>query len=1159
MQRERGSQVSSFVTDRPVAVLMIIVAIAVFGFVSLGKLPVDLLPEISYPTLTVRTTYRGAAPADVEDRISVRLQEALSTLPNLVRATSISRAETSDIVLEFDWGTPMTFAVQDVRDKVDGVFLPQGTERPLILRYGPNLDPILRIGLTAAPARLAEGRVESLIGLRWLAEKRIKRELESIPGVAAVQVRGGLEEEIKVRVDPFKMAAQGLDPAALAARLSAENINASGGLIREGSTEYLVRTQNEFNDLDEIADLALERRGAATIRVRDVATVERTFAEREVTSRIGGDESVEIAIYREAGANIVALAETVRARVFGTAEQQQAAVELGEDGAGSWGDREKTDFLAQRFRSEARMAVLSDQSTFIRAAIDDVRNSAVMGSILAVLVILAFLRQLLPTLIIALSIPISVVVTFAPMYIGDVSLNIMSLGGLALGVGMLVDNAIVVLESITRCRAEGDSLRDAAVRGTREVAGAITASTLTTVAVFAPIVFVHGIAGQMFGDQSLTVVASLLVSLLVAVLFIPMLASREWLSLEYYARPEQGADAGLLHGLRFDGAKESARSLARLALRLLVPSFGSEPWTLAGLVPRITAWLARFLLGLVSALALAIAALVTALGGGLAWLLRGPGWLFDKGWTAFENGYRPVLKAALSAPLTVSIIALALFAGSMWKVRDLGVELLPEIRQGEFTVHVGLPIGSPLERTEEILDELDAAVRALPGVALTALTVGVEKDTLTREIEGKHTARLTVRLEDEPAVRRREQDIVEEVRALVTANPAIASVDITRPTPFAIDAPVTVEVLGHDLEALERIGGEVQARLAALPDLTDVRISVRAGFPEIRVTFDRDKALQYGLDLTAVSNLVRDQVLGNVSTRFTDGEEKIDVRVLGDEVRLGKLERVMHLVVNPTSATPVELRSVAELEPVQGPAEIRRIGNTRAVVVTAASKSADLGGLTKRIERQLASLELPDDVTVELGGQKREMDAAQTSMRGALLLALFLVYVVMACQFESLLQPLVILLSMPLAVIGVVAALALLSIPVSVIVFIGLILLAGIVVNNAIVLIDRCNQNRGNGMGIVEAVLEAGPTRLRPIFMTTGTTVIGLIPMTGWLEGVPFLAALGGGEGAEIRAPMAITVIAGLAMSTLLTLVVIPALYALTEGWVERLRGRRAA
>jgi HAE1 family hydrophobic/amphiphilic exporter-1 len=1153
MQREERASAASFVTDRPVAVLMIIVAIAVFGFVSFGKLPVDLLPEISYPTLTVRTTYKGAAPADVEDRVSVRLQEALSTLPNLVRATSISRAETSDVLLEFDWGTSMTFAVQDVRDKLDGVFLPAGTERPLILRYDPNLDPILRIGLTAVDGEDEGGRTEALIHLRWLAEKRIKRELESIQGVAAVAVRGGLEEEIKVRVDPFKMAAQNLDPAALAARLAAENINASGGLIREGSTEYLVRTQNEFRDLDEIADLAIERRGAATIRVRDVASVERTYAEREVSSRIGGRESVEIAVYREAGANIVALAEQVKARVLGTAAQREAAAEQeSRGGGGAWGEREKTDFLAHRYRKEARMELLSDQSTFIRAAVDDVKSSAVIGSILAVVVILAFLRQLVPTFIIAISIPISVVVTFAPMYVGDVSLNIMSLGGLALGVGMLVDNAIVVLESITRCREEGDSLRNAAVRGVREVAGAITASTLTTVAVFAPIVFVHGIAGQMFGDQSLTVVASLLVSLLVAVLFIPMLASREWLALDSFARVEPGDEVGLFQGLDWSTPQKRLASLGRLALRLVWPAWGARATGAASIVPHALGWLAKFVLGVLSLALVATAAALVALGWLAAKLLWLPGWLFDRSWTAFERVYRPILAGALAAPGTVAFVSLAAFAASLYAVGGIGVELLPEIRQGEFTAHVALPIGTPLERTDAVMRALDERVRKLDGIAMTALTVGVEKDTLTREIEGKHTARLTVRLDDAPAVRRREEEILSGVRELIAASPDVASVDISRPTPFAIDAPVTVEVLGHDLDRLQTVGDEVYRRLAALPSLADVRTSVRVGFPELRVTFDRDKALQYGLDLTAVSNLVRDQVLGNVSTRFTDGEEKIDVRVLGDEEQLGRLERVMHLVVNPSAPNPVELRAVADITPVQGPAEIRRIGNTRAVVVTATSSGADLGGLSKRIEAELASLQLPDDVTVELGGQKREMDAAQSSMQGALLLALFLVYVVMACQFESLLQPLVILITMPLAVIGVVAALVVFSIPISVIVFIGLILLAGIVVNNAIVLIDRCNQNRAAGMSIRDALLEAGPTRLRPIFMTTGTTVIGLLPMTGWLESLPWIGALGAGEGAEIRAPMAVTVIAGLSVSTLLTLVVIPALYAVTEGWLER-------
>jgi HAE1 family hydrophobic/amphiphilic exporter-1 len=373
-----------------------------------------------------------------------------------------------------------------------------------------------------------------------------------------------------------------------------------------------------------------------------------------------------------------------------------------------------------------------------------------------------------------------------------------------------------------------------------------------------------------------------------------------------------------------------------------------------------------------------------------------------------------------------------------------------------------------------------------------------------------------------------------------------------------MEAPITVEVLGHDLERLAEVGTQVYQRVSAVPGLSDVRTSVRPGHPEARVVFDRDKTLEFGLDLASVSSLVRDAVLGNVSTRFNEGEERIDVRVQGDEVLLSNLERVFDMIVNPGSETPVELRSVARVDYVQGPAEIRRIGNTRAVVVTAAGAGLDLGKLSSRIEQSLATLETPDDVSVQLGGQKREMEAAQDSMVFALLLALFLVYVVMACQFESLVQPLIILLTAPLALIGVAFALDLSGTPLSVIVFLGLILLAGIVVNNAIVLVDRINQQRAAGMALHEAVLEAGHTRLRPILMTTGTTVIGLVPLTGWLAGVPYLTALGGGVGAEIRAPMAVTVIAGLSVSTLLTLFVIPVVYAAVAELSPGVRKERA-
>ncbi|MEW6072712.1 MAG: efflux RND transporter permease subunit, partial [Planctomycetota bacterium] len=520
----------AFVTRRPVAISMFFIAMAVFGAVSFSKLKVDLLPEINYPTLTVRTTWPGAAPEDVEQRISEKVQETLSTLDDLVRSTSISRAGVSDVLLDFDWGTEMSFAVQDVREKLDQVFLPATAERPIILRFDPNLDPILRIGMRVPAGREPRNEAEresQLIQLRWLAEKRLKRELESLEGIAAVQVRGGLEEEIKIRVDPHRLAARQIDPGELAQRLAAENINAAGGRLLEGSTEFLVRTVNQFTSVEEIEAMPVARRGDAVIRVSDVGTVERTHQEREVVSRIAGAESVEIAIYREAGANIVQLAERVKNAVLGTAQQQEAAEKLAaEDRPPTLLEREKVNFLAWRLRDDLRLELLSDQSTFIGDAVDDVKSAAILGGILAVGLIWLFLRRLAATLIIGLSIPISIVVTFAPMFMADVSLNIMSLGGLALGVGMLVDNAIVVLESISRCREEGDELAPAAVRGVSEVAGAVTASTLTTVAVFAPIVFVTGIAGQIFGDQALTVVSSLTISLVVAVLFIPMLASR---------------------------------------------------------------------------------------------------------------------------------------------------------------------------------------------------------------------------------------------------------------------------------------------------------------------------------------------------------------------------------------------------------------------------------------------------------------------------------------------------------------------------------------------------------------------------------------------------------------------------------------------------------
>ncbi|MEM8709745.1 MAG: efflux RND transporter permease subunit, partial [Planctomycetota bacterium] len=899
--------------------------------------------------------------------------------------------------------------------------------------------------------------------------------------------------------------------------------NASGGQIREGSTDYLVRTLNEFQSVEEIRDLAIARVNDAVVRVRDVAQVDRTHAEREVITKLNGREAVEIAIYREAGANIVDIAERVRNAVVGTEEQRA----LAEKHRGKktdeiqWSDRSKLGFLGWTLKDEATLELLSDQSTFIADAVNEVKQSALLGALFAVIVMWLFLRKMAATLIIAVAIPISVLVTFAPMFLLDVSLNIMSLGGLALGVGMLVDNAIVVLESITRCREEGDSLRDAAVRGVAEVAGAITASTLTTVSVFAPIVFVQGIAGQIFGDQAVTVVSSLVISLLVAVLFIPMLASRPFLS----------GDSDPVAALRDNSAAKLFR----------------EMFDFSGTKGRLQqAWVlirGAASLALYSVFRIVLIVFI-AVGTALYFLTLPLKWLFDGVWRAVDSVYPKMLRFSLAAPLLVLGAVAVLGWLAAMRAKNLGLELIPEVHQAEFTAFLALPVGTPIEESETIYSGLEQEVRRLDRVAVTSLTVGVEKDTLTREIEDEHTARLTVRLT--PGLGAEiEDDLIRGLRSLVVSLPEMEVVDVRRPTPFALDAAIAVEVRGWDLDDLETAAGQVAVKLEAIPGLTDVRTTVRPGYPEARVTFDRDKTLAYDLDLGVVSNYVRDQVLGSVSTRFVDGDDRIDVRVRGDEILLASIDDVAELIVNPTAEQPVPLSAVASIERAQGPAEIRRIGGQRAVLVTAATTGSDVGGLNDRVQEAIDTLVPPGEVVVGLGGQKRELDEGTKSLGFALLLAIFLVYVVMACQFESLLQPFVILFSVPLAAVGAILLLDALSVPLSVVVFIGLILLAGIVVNNAIVLVDRINQKRGEGLAVRDAILEAGRARLRPILMTTATTVLGLVPLTGWLVGIPGIEQFVGTEGAELRAPMAIAVIGGLVSSTLLTLLVVPVVYRL--------------
>jgi HAE1 family hydrophobic/amphiphilic exporter-1 len=709
--------------------------------------------------------------------------------------------------------------------------------------------------------------------------------------------------------------------------------------------------------------------------------------------------------------------------------------------------REQLEVLDREYqgkRDPLHFEVVFDQSRFIKQSIDEVLQTAMLGGVLATLVLFVFLRSLRSTLIIALSIPISVVATFFLMYGFHVSLNIMSLSGLALGIGMLVDNSIVVLESINRYYRMGYGPREAADRGASEVGHAVVASTLTTICVFVPIVFVEGVAGQLFADQALTVTFSLTASLLVAIMLIPMLSS--------------------LGGKR--QVKRKARPQEQSASGLLRP---------------------------------------------YVWLLG----------------------AALRARLFAVSIAVLLVMGAAWLLTQLGTELIPEISQGEFLVDCQLPPGTPLEETSVRLNEVEEIIRRDSRVSGEYTIVGSGNQTGVSAVEEReHIGQSLVRL-NAGILHSREDAVMEDLRAELAQIPAL-EYEFSRPTLFSFKTPVEVILQGYNLNALKAHAERIKERIERLPGLRDLKASTEGGNPEVHIRFDRRKLASYGLNVSQVASLIRNKVQGDIPTEFNEGDRKIDIRVRVLEEDRRSVEELQNLVLEFPGTGAIYLSSVADISLEIGPTEIRRISPQRAAVISANISGQDLQSVVSDIQRELTLLDLPPDFSVYVAGQSEERAVAFESMRFAILLAIFLVYLVMASQFESLVQPFVIMFAIPFAVIGVAFALFFTQQIVNVVVLIGAVILAGIVVNNSIVLIDYTNQLRKQGRSKFEAVQEACAVRVKPILMTTSTTVLALLPM-----------ALNSGEGAELRVPLAVTIIGGLAVSTLLTLVLIPVLYTL--------------
>ncbi|MCB1587302.1 MAG: efflux RND transporter permease subunit, partial [Xanthomonadales bacterium] len=904
----------------------------------------------------MRTEFTGAAPSEIETLLTEPVEEAVGVVKNVQRVSSVSRTGQSDVLLEFAWGTDMDQAGLDVREKLELLQLPLQATRPQLLRFDPSTEPIVRLALLADEN---SGEV-ALKSLRTHADEELSKRIEPLEGVAAVKIGGGLEDEVQVQLDQQRLGQLGLTVGTVIDRLAQENVNLSGGRVDEGSQRFLVRTLNQFVNLDEMREMVVAVIAGRSVRLKDIATVEAGFKEREAIIRIDGREAVEVAVYKEGDANTVAVAGRIR---------------------------DSLERLRKELPAGASLELIDDQSRFIESSIAEVVQSALLGGLLAVLTIYLFLGNGWATIVISLSLPVSIIATFFFMQQFGITLNVMSLGGIALATGMVVDNAIVVLENTARLRRQGLGVLEAAVTGASEVGMAITASTLTHIAVFLPLVFVEGIAGQLFRDQALTVTFALLVSLLVALTLIPMLASLEARAPMAFGDKDPEKPLGRVSGV-------TSQLLATVMLMLSIP------------------------------------VLI------LTWILKWPGLLVQRGYAAVENSYGKLLPWSLRHRWSVIGIAVLSLVLALGAVRQLGLELIPEFAQGQVTLELKLPPGTPLAYTDRYVDQFQRKAMEIDGIkrVYAVSGSGTRLDANPTE-SGENIARLLIDLQ--PSVGRRDEARVLERLRQVTAMIPGADAKFGKPALFSFDTPVEVEVAGFDLDQLDRAGDEVTRLMRANPAFADVKSSVEQGHPEVRIHFDQDKAAALGLTVREVADQVVRKVRGEIATRYSLGDRKIDVLVRSREADRGSVADLRRTLINAGDRA-VPLEALAEVTITEGPGEIRRTDQERIARIEANLTGSDLGTAVASLQRQLTEVALPPGVDVRVVGQSEEMARSFNSLLFALGLAVFMVYLVMASQFESLRHPFLILFSVPLALVGAVFSLYLLGMSLSVVVFIGL-------------------------------------------------------------------------------------------------------------------------
>jgi len=1021
--------IPEFSVKRRITISMLVLIITLFGLISVSDLGLDLLPDLEFPFVSVITTYEGVGSEEIETLITKPIEESVSTVEGIKKVTSVTVEGISSIYCEFQWGTNLDFAAQDVREKISWItdFLPEDADSPMVLKFNVADMPILEYGVIG---------MENTLRLREYIDDVMKPRLEKIEGIASVFVFGGKEREIQILVDPLRLRATGTSLNQLMMGVRAGNMNLSGGHVEILKKEYLIRTKGYYSSIDEIRNtiISISQQGKP-VRLGDVATVEDTFKETRGFERTNTKPSVIIAIMKQSGVNTLKAVNRVK---------------------------EELKDIEKIMPADVSLHLILDQGRVINRSISATGSNALAGGLIAICVVMFFLRSFRPTLVIALAIPLSIIATFIGMNALGYTFNIMTLGGIALGVGLLVDNAVVVIENTFRYLEEGASRAEAAVMGATEVGLAITASTFTTVAVFLPMSLSQSIAGKLARPLSLTVCIALLSSLFVATSIIP-----------------------------------------------------------------------------------AIAATIFKKGKGEYERIEGGGWSRN-----LRQGYSSMLMSALKRRGFVIGASFLLLVGAVVLTRFLGTEFMPKQDFPITVVDLNLPEGMVLSETDHLSRQIEDIFLSREEVITCGSMVGITVDAKYSAAQGEMTpgvnkARIFARLNDKEDREKSSDEIINEVRSRFPRLEGVEYTfeDLSGSLYGTGSAPIEINLYGSELDVLDKISTEAARKLISVEGFKDIDKSLKKSKPELHVQIDREKAARMGLDVERIASTVETAMLGKVVSRYHDAGDEYDIRVRFAEAFRENEDALNNVIITSPMGFSLPLQQIAHLDKSLGPITINRKNQNRVVTITGSTFGRDLGSISTDIHETMRSISMPEGYFYDIGGSYEDMQTSFNELAKAFIVAILLIYMVMAAQFESFTQPFIVMFSLPLAYIGMIVGLFITGKTLSVPSFMGLIILMGIVVNNGIVMIDYINRLRKAGMEKTAAIVQGASIRLRPILITSITTITAMLPM-----------AFSRSEGAEMRSPMAVSIAFGLLFAMVLTLFVVPSAYSVVDAVSERIR-----